>query len=113
MRSLYLLIVFAMVAAFGCSKKNKPVGKDEYVTLSYKQTFCADPWPTASSDSLTLVNVANYLNTNGLYIAGLSIKNESNPELCLACVCKTGKVIYVSTLNSTNLTEKYVQIGFK
>jgi hypothetical protein len=96
---------------YACSKNT--LIEDKYVTLSYNQTFCADPWKNLSSDSLTLVNVANYLNSYNLYIAGLNIKQVLPADSCKACTCKTGKTIYVSTFDSDSLKAKYYQIGFK
>ncbi len=112
MRTNFILIISIAVVITACNK-SAPIGDDEYVTLSYKQTFCSDPWATGSTDSLTLVNVAEYLNSEDLYIASLSIKQDSSPEMCYACTCKTGKTIFVSTLNSETLKAKYIEIGFK
>jgi hypothetical protein len=89
------------------------MGDKEFITLSYQQTMCSDPWKTAGSDSLTLVNVADYLKAADIHIAGLNIKHDGTKLVCEACNCKTGKVIYVSTLNSETLKEKLMKIGFK
>ncbi len=93
MRTLLILVPFLMAATFACNKSEKKIGENEYVTLSYKQTSCSDPWMNTGSDSLTLVNVASYLNSSGLYVASLNIKFDGSPEVCLACPCKTGKTI--------------------
>lgn len=111
MKNKWVFIVVAAALFTACSKK-RPIGEDAYTTLFYKQTFCADPWSTGATDSATLVNVAAYLNTQGLYVAGLNIKQETAPEICSACGCKTGKFIYATTLNSTTLKEQYLRIGF-
>ena len=113
MRAAFVLFILIASVIFACTKKNYRIGDNEYVTLTYKQTFCADPWATGANDSLTLVNVAAYLNSSSLYIAGLNIKQDGSPDMCLACACKTGKTITVSTLNSETLKAKYMQIGFK
>ncbi len=112
MRTLSILAIFMIVTVFACTK-DEPIGENEYVTLSYKQTSCSDPWMNTSSDSLTLVNVANYLNGVQLYFASLNIKLDGPIELCLACPCKTGRTIFVSTLNSDSLKARYERIGFK
>ncbi|MEP7377369.1 MAG: hypothetical protein ABI675_28460 [Chitinophagaceae bacterium] len=113
MRTMRILIIFIATAIFACTKKNQRIGDNEYTTLSYKQTYCSDPWATGTNDNLTLVNVASYLASSELYIASLYIKQENSPDMCLACSCKTGKIITVSTLNSETLKAKYLQIGFK
>lgn len=106
----FLLII--TIILFSCNKE-KLTGNDEYVTLTYQQTSCADAWATGSSDSITLHNVSEYLVSSGLYIASLNIKLFSSPVICDACYCKTGKVIYVSTLNSDSLIAKYNRLGFR
>lgn len=112
MRVGIFFLIIVTIILFSCNKE-KLTGKDEYVTLSYQQTFCADAWTTGSSDSLTLHNLSDYLVSAGLYIASLNIKLVDNPQTCYACNCKTGKVIYVSTLNSDSLKAKYNRIGFR
>lgn len=107
--AIFYIVFFAV---FACSKKG-PIEKDEYTRFYYEQTFCSDPWQTGSTDSITLENVAAYLNEHDLYVAGLSIKQTGAAETCYACTCKTGKTIYVSTLNSNSLKEAYISLGFK
>ncbi|MEO5893450.1 MAG: hypothetical protein ABIQ31_24570 [Ferruginibacter sp.] len=109
LKYLFILLIIATSAA---CKKSQPIGEDEYVTLQYKQTSCADVWTSAPTDSATLKNVAAYLNSLNLYIASLNIKKVYTADACDACHCKTGKVIYVSTLNSDSLKAKYGRIGF-
>lgn len=111
MRTLSLMLLVMLVTAFTCRKTNP--GEDEYITLSYKQTQCADPWRTGATDSLTLANVSTYLAAQGLYVASLQIKTDDVASVCLACQCKTGKTIYVSTLNSDSIKTKYLALGFQ
>ena len=106
--SFCLFIVLVLVS---CRENHEM--KDTYLDFYYKQTACADPWKTGSTDSLTLVNVVHYLDSLGLYIAGLNIVKDDNQEICSACTCKTGKTIYVSTLKSDIMIAKYKAIGFR
>lgn len=112
MKGYFPSLFISIVALLACTKK-EAMGENEYTTLIYQQTFCSDPWTTAASDSLTLNNVQAYINSNNLYLAGLSIKQTSNADTCKACTCKTGKTLFVSTLNSEVLKAKYIQLGFK
>ena len=82
----------------------------EYASLTYNQTFCADPWPTGSNDSLTLKNVVHHLDSLRLYVASVYIKQESVPEACAACSCKTGKVIHVTTFEDE--VTHFAALGF-
>ncbi|MCX6316867.1 MAG: hypothetical protein NTW29_06235 [Bacteroidetes bacterium] len=110
MKARMISLSVIAILLFSCERDIK-IG-DKYVTLSRKQTYCADPWPMAASDSLTLENVKAYINANNLYIADLTIRLDTAPDLCAACFCKTGKTIYVSTLYSDTMVARYGRIGF-
>lgn len=111
MKPVIIIILLALIIAISC-KKNQEIGNDEFVTLSYPQTYCSDPWPTGAggNDSLTMVNVAHYLDSLDVYISGLTIKADNTPDTCKACTCKTGKTIYASTFKGQE--EKYIAVGF-
>jgi hypothetical protein len=107
-----LFFLLCLTSVFFACKKNKII-RDDYISLGYHQTQCSDAWATGTTDSITLVNVANYLNTQNIYFAGLSIKQVNPADLCLACTCKTGKIIYVSTFYDNTMKQKYQALGFK
>ncbi len=103
-----IFIAFVIVALAACSKDQ--AGKNQFANFSYKQTYCADPWPTGSTDSITLVNVGSFLSSQSITVDSLHIKQDGPPALCLACQCKTGKTIYASVLAGDSL--KMTAIGF-
>ena len=105
MRYIFTILLFFLIIAFSCHKKHM-----EYITFSYNQTFCADPWKTGSTDSLTVQNVIHHLDSLRLYVAGVWIKQEFPPEACAACTCKTGKVIRVTTFKDDE--EYFAALGF-
>jgi hypothetical protein len=111
MRLVLIFFLVVLITAFTCNKKD--LGEDQYTTFYYKQTQCADPWKTDSNDSGTLVNVSNYLTAQGLYVGSIQIKADDIAAVCLACQCKTGKTIYVSTLNSDSIKTKFRDLGFQ
>ena len=111
MKNILTLVSITTLTILSCTKK--PLLEDKYVTLSYKQTFCSDPWTNLPVDSLTLINITSYLNSSSLYFAGLSIKQESAADVCNACFCKTGKTIYVTTFDNDGLKAEYSKIGFR
>ena len=111
MRILPAFLFFLLATGLAC-KKAQP-GENQYTTFYYHQTGCSDPWPTGATDSLTLVNVSNYLSAAGVYVASLNIKQDGIAEACLACQCKTSKTIYVSAFNNKGTKEKYLALGFK
>ena len=109
----FTTFIFLTLTSFACNKDNNLIA-DKYVTLSFKQSFCADPWTNnLSNDSLTLKNVAAYLSGNNLYFANLFLKQDTLPDAFNSCNCKTGKTIYVSTLFSDSLVNKFIRLGFK
>ena len=111
MRKLLAFLLFITLAGASCKKSEPMITK--YITLGYRQTYCADPWPMGANDTQTLENVADYLEAEGLHVASLNMKQETSPDICLACHCKTGKTIYASILDGESLKAKYQEIGFK
>jgi len=113
MRILSVLFLMMMVTAFTCRKTERE--QSGYATYSYKQTQCADPWQTgsASNDNHTITNVTNYLKAAGLHVVSVQIKSEEAAAVCLACHCKSGKVIYVTSLGDDSTKAKFLQLGFQ
>lgn len=113
MRTLFTLLFFGFAIVAACIKEDR-LG-DTYVSLTYKQTQCSDPWPTGNTDSLTLINVIHYLDSAHLYIAGINLTsgNPNSGYECAACPCKTGKLINVTTLNNDSLLARYKRVGFE
>jgi hypothetical protein len=110
MRTLQGLLLFVLITAFTC---RKTVQEETYTIYSYKQTQCADPWQNSVTDSITLANVSNYLAAQGLHVASLQIKTDDVAAVCLACQCKTGKTIYVTSYNNDSTKTKFLALGFQ
>lgn len=107
-----LLPVLLLCTVLACTP-GEPVLMDKYVTFFYNQTACADAWPTAQTDSETLANLSAYLVANNLYVGSMDIRHDGTTEICYACSCKTGKVIYVTTLDSDKMRESYQELRFE
>ncbi len=60
----------------------------------YKETYCADIW---TNDDLKEIdeekNIEAYFKSIDIKILEIQISNDSVPELCKACFCKTGRII--------------------
>ena len=112
MRILLAFLLILMVIAFAC-RKTELVEEQQYATFYYNQTQCADPWRTGTTDSQTLANVSAYLAAQGLHVGNIEIKQNNIEAVCLACQCKTGKIIYVTTLVNDATKAKYLEIGFR
>jgi hypothetical protein len=110
MKSVMFTIIFVCGIAAACTKER--TCKDDFTTLKYLQTGCADPWQNSFSDSFTIANVTTYLLSQGLFVDSVFIKKDTPAQVCLACNCKTGKTIYVTTLNDSITKAKFTQIGF-
>jgi hypothetical protein len=111
MRILIILLLVVLVTAFTCRKNDQT--EDQYATFYYKQTQCADPWQTGSTDNATLSNVSKYLTAQGLYVASMQIKTDDVGAVCLACQCKTGKTIYISSYDTDSVKTKFLALGFQ
>jgi hypothetical protein len=113
MRTLSVLLLMTLVTAFTCRKTESE--EDRYTTYSYKQTQCADPWQagSGSGDSLTIVKVTNYLTAAGLHVARVQIKADDIAAVCLACQCKTGKTIYVTSFSDDSTKARFLRLGFQ
>jgi hypothetical protein len=115
--SFVMRILFTILAVelflFSCSKSSQSSSNGTYLTLSHQQTQCADPWPHASNDSLTLIDVAHYLDSLSLPRTSLYIKQDGSDENCNACLCKTGNTIYVVAPDDDSLIVRYNRAGFK
>lgn len=110
MKAVMVIIIFMCGIAAACTKEK--ICKDDYITLKYLQTGCADPWENSTSDSTTVANVSTYLLSQGLFVGGVSIQTDAPAQVCLACNCKTGKTIYVKTYNDSITIARFTQIGF-
>lgn len=105
----HLLIVGVVVFILASCTKNEV----QYKTLSYQQTYCADLWRYDHSDDIMQARyVGNYLDSLGLFHTSVLVKAERPGDLCLACVCKSGKVIYVVTKDEEAILQRYRAIGF-
>lgn len=88
--------------------------RDDYISLTYDQTQCADQWGYGSSDNLTIGKVKHYLDSLQLFYHAVTIQTDpSKVSLCNACTCTTGKVFFVTTRDDDALEARYAQIGFK
>jgi hypothetical protein len=81
-------------------------------SFKYAQTSCADAWQTGSSDSITCINVSQFLISKNIFARGVFIKNDGVSELCNACNCKTGNNIYLSTFGHDSSNVVLTQLGF-
>lgn len=106
MKIVATLALLLTIVLFSCEKEHM-----KYTTVYYQQTYCSDPWPTGTTDSLTLVNVAHFIDSIGVYIASLGIRQDHPADACTACACKTGKVIYLTTFEGDEMPA--VAFGFR
>jgi hypothetical protein len=106
MRTILTTLFFAVAFVAACKKNNS------YVTLSYKQTQCSDPWGTSQNDSITIKGFKHYADSTKLYATNIYITKDGDPAACLACACPTGRFINVTTLKNDSMIAKYKRLGF-
>lgn len=58
-------------------------------------------------------NIHEFLQSSGIYVASLIIKHGNLSEICDACTCKTGKIIYLSIFDSRQTKKKLESMGFR
>ena len=78
--------------------------KHQTICMHWDETGCSNPWDNfITLDSLTLEEyhqgINDYLISEGITVNYISSKLDSSKiELCLACHCKTGRVITINIL---------------
>lgn len=112
MRKFALSWVWILFALSSCKKEDDIA--QNFAGFYYEETYCADPWEQngSYSDAELHALVADYL-TNSLVVefSNLLITNEGIPEACLACSCKTGRIIRIEAAMAYK--EILVEKGFK
>ena len=108
MKTLLLPAIMFMMLLYACISKKEDI---RYTTLQYQQTSCSDPWGSSQTDSITLKKVRTYFDSLQLFVAGLDIQLVNPIEICNACTCKTGKVIYITIFEAQR--DRYLKYGFK
>lgn len=71
---------------------------ENFAGFYYEETYCADPWGQSgsSSDAELHVLVSDYLtNSLGIEFSNLLVTHEGIPQSCLACSCRTGRIIRI------------------
>ncbi len=109
LKVFFALCLTLMLGA--CAQKT--IVAPQSLTLAYKQTQCSDAWTSVANDTATLQNVRNYLAARSLPFADLRIVQDGDAINCLACVCPTGKTIYVTTTDTDSLRAQYGRLGFR
>lgn len=104
--------IFLFLLAFGLNacKKDAPA-----IEFYYVQTYCADRWcqgTPCNSEADVKQSVTNYLSDSlQVQFSNLRLTDETAPELCNACSCKTGKWIRIAANESYKTV--LVNAGFK
>jgi hypothetical protein len=104
--------IFLFLLAFGLNACKKDAPTTEFY---YVQTYCADVWCQdiqCGSEDVVKQAVSTYLtNTLQVEFSNLHFTTASEPDLCNACSCKTGKWIRISANESYKTV--LVNAGFK
>ena len=109
MKKTILAITTIIAMLFSCDK-------DKETTLYWDQTGCSNPWNDyISLDSFTVEayheGINDYLTEQDITVYSISSELDSTIiQLCLACHCKTGRVIKVEI--SSGKRRKMKDLGF-
>lgn len=91
-----LPLMFIIFTMFACEKDDGLTGnRNDYY---YEETYCADPWRQndSASDEALKERVSEYLtHTLDIEFSNLHITHDGISEVCLACHCRTGRIIRI------------------
>lgn len=100
-----ILSVAMLLGMFSCQDS------EEIILMVYKETYCADPWNTKSTDKSDEEIVIEYLLNRQIMLFDMGIVEEEPAETCNACHCLSGRSIYISILSEQQ--ENAEKIGFR
>jgi hypothetical protein len=106
-----ILCIFILTVLFSCKKDSD--GPSSHTSHYYfVETLCANPWCHPYSEGCeSILGISKYLREElNVSYTGLLITEENNLILCLACSCKTGRII--SFLSNDSNEEKLLKAGF-
>ncbi|OON68003.1 hypothetical protein B0919_15160 [Hymenobacter sp. CRA2] len=88
----WVLTSLALLGSCSDDKNKENLGIT--ASVSYVQTYCADPWGQARS-SQDLVSAATaYLSQRNITLYQAQATQDNAPSLCLACSCTSGLVLH-------------------
>ena len=94
-RVLSLLVITVIIVS--CNK-------DQAISMHWDETGCSNPWDNfITLDTFTTEayhqGINDYLSSEGITVNYISSELDSSKmEFCLACHCKTGRVITINIL---------------
>lgn len=103
-----ITLVFLLAFFMACNDE-----QTDLVLFEYAQTGCADPWEgnANSSNQVIISSVKSYLRSHSISVYQAKVRfDESAAEMCMACFCRTGKIIQVYAFPDAEL--KLTELGF-
>lgn len=103
-RTLLFLLV---VLLFACKKDDNSLG----IEMIFEETQCANPWEALPNSKDYLLNVHEYLNSEGIEVYSISIETTDSKGIhCDACNCFSGRIIKIRIPETDK--EKAETVGF-
>ncbi|TAG52681.1 MAG: hypothetical protein EAZ27_11960 [Cytophagales bacterium] len=113
MKKIVLISVLA-AGLWACKKENIGIKEESEVKLAsyfYDETKLMDPWNIELKDSLTLLNIKDFLSKKSIVPKELLILNDGEKDLCKAGDCKTGRRIKMLVIASDSTIAKNLLRG--
>lgn len=107
--STLMFLVSQMFFLTGCDKYPFLWPHDRPFTHYYQETKCADPWRPGEDDQALKEHVIAYLAEHDITVQRIALIHQDPPESCEACVCKTGRRIWVQVPEADE--EKMLQLS--
>ncbi|AVR47089.1 hypothetical protein C7S20_18560 [Christiangramia fulva] len=106
MKKIFILIFFTVVFLdVSCSKDDNSA---EFAYAFYNQTSCADIWGYSNDKYELAEKVKDFFETENIEILDVEFDNKGTPQLCNACICLTGKRIFIKVkIDDLNAIKEY------
>jgi|GEM_PF-2922497 len=105
--SLKFILTMAVFLVYGCDKEVD-------LEFRYEQTFCADQWDNAATNTMEMWTQERFFNefmeAEEILFSNYELNLENTPEDCFACSCLTGYVFYITA--SSDFENELKSLGF-
>lgn len=99
-----IISILFILPIWSCEKRS------DLIELHFNETACANPWSVSTNNADYINKVKDFLEEKNITIKEISITNSGPINVCLACVCVTGRRINI-TINTKD-KNLALEIGF-
>lgn len=95
---IFILLSFITLFFMNCDDTDSTTS----IWYQYNETQCADAWQTGIGSPIADVETAveNYFSNLNIDIEEITVDTSGTPEVCLACMCLSGRLINIKVDDS-------------